>query len=99
MDALFPWTEQNYQKLKSIEKQFLEAMERMRRTLKRMADQEAKKLKRGEVSASMICIHLEIANLEDSKERAFTEDERDLWNFLGVEDRSRDPWWGFIVCL
>lgn len=42
LDALFPWTEQNYQKLKSIEKQFLEAMERMRRTLKRMADQEAK---------------------------------------------------------
>lgn len=98
LDDLFPWTEQNYQKLKSIEKQFLEAMERMRRTLQRMADQEAKKLKRGEVAASMVCIHLEIANLEDSEERAFTEDERDLWNFLCGEDRSRDPWWGF-TCL
>lgn len=94
LDALFPWTEQNYQKLRSVETQFLAAMERMKRTLKRVADREAKKLEMREMAASMICIHLEIANLENSEERTFTEDERDLWNFLCAEDR-RYPWWGF----
>lgn len=96
LDTSFAWTEYNIRKLKEVEELYLNALKRAEYTLKRLTEREAGKRKNGQMAASVICIHLEIANLQDTEERVFSDEEKELWDLLCSEDRDCDPLWGMV---
>lgn len=98
LDATFACSAEELQQLKKVEAAYLEAVQRMEATMKRLAEREIQKMKQGLLAANYVHLYLEIGNLEDTESVYYSDEELDLWGVLCGEDRRHEWFWGVDRC-